>query len=323
MNTNKLNIYCVGGAAINIGASIKSYDGKDTPGFAQLKTYFIDTSRSNLTGDIPEDDIYLVDSLDGSGKVRASNYQALSECSKDILHKFKPTTVNIVMHSGSGGTGSTLGCILVSEMLERDEVVIAIVIGGSASKIETSNTANTLKSYEMISKKKNKPVVIHYRENTAQRPRGVIDNEIQTAIMLLAATFSGHNRELDGSDLRNFINYDKVTSYGPRLSMLEFFSEKITVSKGSSLISVVTLVDDNISSELDISVEYQAVGFLPKTTKTAIELPIHIGIIAGYFNSVIVSLETKLDTHVEARQIHTEKPLVSENETHTKEGLIL
>lgn len=99
----KVNVYCAGGAASNIGRHFIKFSGRQDAGFAELNTFFIDASRSNIGNDIADDVVYLVDGLDGSGKRRDSNYAALAERSKEILHRFKPASLNIVIHSASGG----------------------------------------------------------------------------------------------------------------------------------------------------------------------------------------------------------------------------
>jgi len=322
----KMNIYAVGGAGSNIAKNLIKYTGKQDHGFAELSAFFIDASRSNLTKEIPDDNIYLVDGLDGSGKRRDSNYESLAECSKEILHQFKPTDMNVVLHSASGGTGSVLGPIIVSELLDRKEPVIVLTVGNTSCRIETENTIKTLKSYEMMSKKKGIPVNLFYRENTEVYTRAMVDNEIQTAIVMLAAIFSGNNHELDSSDLKNFLNYTRVTSYSPKLSLLDFYNQEVVLGKGQSIVSLVTLVDSSTSSHIDIPVEYQAVGFIPETVKQSLTvgLPIHAAIIAGYFNGVVETLEKKLaDVFDEARKVVVEKSIVKSDEEHTSEGLIL
>lgn len=322
---SKVNLYCAGGASANIGKHFVKYRNKKDPGFSELSTYFIDASRSNLDEHIPDEVIYLVDGLDGSGKRRDSNYAVLAERSKEILHRFKPGDLNIVLHSAGGGTGSTLGPILVSELLDRKEPVVVITIGSTGSRIETDNTIKTLKSYEMISRKRELPINVHYRENTGSLGRGVVDNEVQLAVVILTAIFSGENKELDSSDLKNFLNYTRVTSYTPKLSLLDFFSEHIDVGKGQSVVALVTLTDDQTASDATVPVEYQAVGYLSENTKKLVtaKLPIHAAVISGHFNGVIDTLNKKLTEFDEVRSIINEKPIVGEHEQSTDEGLIL
>lgn len=323
--SNKMNIYAAGGCAVNIvAATAVKYIGQKTEGFAEINPYFIDTSKSNMSG-IPSDNIYLIPGLDGAGKFRPAGYEAVIDSVNDILHTFKPAAINVIVHSTSGGSGSCIGPCLVQAMLARGETVVVLSIGSTSSRIETDNTIKTLKSYEMISRKTEKPIAVYYRENSKDKPRSHVDNEMQTAILLLAAIFSGDNKELDTADLRNFINYDKVTSYTPKLSNLDFFSKDIVLNKGQSLISLVTLVDQKTNSDVVIPVEYQTVGHLPDSVieSVSVELPIHGCIISGFFNGVIDSLEAKLKDYDEARKVVVEKSIIKDDIAHTDIGLVL
>lgn len=99
----KINLYGIGGAGSNVVSHFTKYAGEKLVGYAELETYFVDTSRSNLSDKIPSEKVYLVDGLDGSGKKRDSNYTVLAERAKEILQQFKPTDINIIVHSASGG----------------------------------------------------------------------------------------------------------------------------------------------------------------------------------------------------------------------------
>lgn len=322
----RMKIYCAGGAGCNIGASLLQATRKrDDHGFAEIETVFIDTSRSNLSPNIPASQTYLFDDLDGSGKVRASNYQVLNDHCREILLTHKPAAVNIILSSGGGGSGSVIAPILVSELLAREEVVIIICIGSTASRIETENTLKTLRSYEVISHKRGMPVITAYRENSQERPRSYVDNEVQAMIMILAAVFSGNNRELDMSDLRNFINYNKVTSYQPKLAYLDVCNKNIAVGKGQALVTVVTLVDETASSDVGVLAEYQAVGYIPEAARETLrqELPLHVAVISGYFNSVVERLEAKIGAYEEGRKAVIEKSIVSRDISSTDDGIVL
>lgn len=101
--TRKLRLYCAGGTGCNLGTRFLKYANKQNHGFAEIDCVFIDTSKSNLSPEIPASQIYLFEGLDGSGKLRPSNYEALNERSKEILHQFKPADVNVMLSSGGGG----------------------------------------------------------------------------------------------------------------------------------------------------------------------------------------------------------------------------
>jgi hypothetical protein len=325
MANRKMKIYGLGGAGTNIVQRFLKKDNDLQAGSCEIDVVFVDTSRSNLGPMIPNDKVYLLDGLDGSGKVRASNYGAIVDCSKEILMKHKPADINVVVTSGSGGSGSVIGPVLVSELLSRGEEVIVITVGGTASRIETENTLKTLKSYEAISEKRNAPVILSYFENSAATPRSKVDDDAQLMIMMISVFFSGQNRELDGSDLRNFLNYQNVTSYKPKLSYLSFSSGGVSVGKGQAIVSLVTLADEGNSTEIDAHCEYQAVGYIPEGLRRTMagDLPIHGAVITGYFNSVVDSLVTKIANYDEARSAVVEKSITNSSDKATDNGVIL
>lgn len=323
-NSMKLNVFACGGAGVNLLTPFVKNIGKQEVGFAEINPVFIDTSRSNLTGNYPEENLFLIDGLDGSGKKRDANYKIINEKTPEILHKFKPTPFNIVIHSTSGGSGSVIGSVLTSALLARGENVVVMMVGSSDSRIEAQNTINTLKSYEAISNMRQKPVVAVYYENTKDTPRGKVDASMHMSLVLLTALFSGQNRELDSADLGNFLNYPKVTSFSPMLSYLDFFTE-ISVGKGQSVVSLATLTDNDTSSEPNIPVEYQAVGFVSPEVKDAISvgLPIHAAVVAGYYNEKIQKLENRVASIDEARSVVTHRSIVGNDVLTTEDGLVL
>lgn len=104
-----LVLYCAGGSAINIAKTFHqpSSGGQAEPGFASIQTVYIDTSRSNIPDNIKEG-FFLIQGttgapVDGSGKVRDTNYKAVSLAMPEILHRHKPGSINVVLHSASGG----------------------------------------------------------------------------------------------------------------------------------------------------------------------------------------------------------------------------
>lgn len=209
--------------------------------------------------------------------------------------------------------------------MKRGENVVVFTIGSTSSKIEIVNTINTLKSYEMISKKRGKAVNVLYDENSVDRSRGVVDKNIYIQLVFLAVIFSGDNKELDSSDLSNMLNYDRVTSFEPRLSALELHTGDIDIEKDMHVVTVATIVDDTTSSELNVPVEYQAVGYVTDDVKSKleVELPLHLVTTFGFFNRKINELESRLKEHEEARLIVDAKTIIDNTEDATDEGLIL
>lgn len=326
----KINLYGCGGAGINIASRFLPYLDKKDFGFSEFSLCFIDTSSSNISKDIPKENIYLVEGLDGSGKKRDSNYKAISERSKEIIQKFKPGEINVIIHSASGGSGSVIGPILAGEISSKAPTVI-IMVGSSDSRIETDNTVKTLKTYEVISNKKGYPIAAMYYENSKETPRGKVDSEIHLDLALLSILYSGENLELDTADLSNFINYNNVTSFAPSLARLEFFVGDIDIGKDQIVASVVTLTDMDTDSGVNIPVEYQAVGFITEEVKRAISkdslnatIPMHACMILGYFNPMIERLEKKLKDFNEYKSALVHKTIANSGniESATDDGLL-
>jgi hypothetical protein len=332
-NTNKkIAVYGCGGAGINLASAFVRHIGNKEPGFSEIVPYFIDTSKSNTKGTstrsgIPEDNLYLIDGngIDGGGKQRKTNYDPILERKKEILHRFKPEAMNVLVHSASGGSGSVIASILATELLERNIPMIVVMVGSTSSGIEIDNTLKSIRSYERIARNSGTPVISVYYENGQATPRGMVDQRVRTTIVLLSAIFSGENRELDSADLKNFLDYTKVTSVKPALAYLDFFSKEIEISRHQSLVSVLTLTDDNTDSTVNLPVGYQAVGFVEEKAREAIDiqLPIHAAIVTGFFNETMTELENKAKIIDEAQSSIVQKPLMIDDAEATEEGIEL
>lgn len=104
-----VRFFLAGGAACNIGRELyrRGTAGEVQPGFAEVKLTFVDTSRSNIPAGVT-DELYLIQGMsdvkiDGSGKVRTTNYEPVKIAIPEILHRFTPGDLNVVIHSASGG----------------------------------------------------------------------------------------------------------------------------------------------------------------------------------------------------------------------------
>lgn len=269
---NTVQIYSAGGAGSNvISELVKSIHGP-TFGFATMSPCYIDTSRSNLGGkNIDPELMYLFEGIDGSGKVRSMNYELISKNVKSILQKFKPRQFNIVIHSASGGSGSIIGPTLVSELKSRGEMVIVIVIGSTDTRIEINNTINTLKSYESISNLRKSPVVMHYVENTREVSRAEVNHKVKLSISLLMGLFSGQNSELDTADLKNWLEYTKISGTNPILASLAFATSQKELNAIGNSISVASLSMHEMNTRLEQTPAYQCVGYAPDCWRTGAE----------------------------------------------------
>lgn len=235
----KVTLYNCGGGGINIGSYFANSE-KGVHGSADLNTVFFDTSRSNMRNNIPEDQCYFLKDSDGSGKFRASNYQAILDVMPEFLTKHKPGDVNIVTFTASGGTGSVAGPILIDNLLQRGELVIAIVIGSVESSAAITNTFNTLTGLELNAAERGVNLPIAYIHHDSTRTRSDVDAEARGFIAALGVVASRQNAELDTKDLEMWINHTQFSKVAPGLNRLHMYSNPAEIdSTEDGILSLV------------------------------------------------------------------------------------
>lgn len=322
-------VYAAGGAGTNVAAKLLQYIDHNDPGFAGLNICFADTSDSNLSKDIPEDKCYIIEGLDGSGKVRAENHKEISKRTRDILQKFKPSDLNIVLSSAAGGSGSVIAPSLVGELLAKNCPVIVISIGSVQTRLEIENTLKTLKSYEAIAKMRSAPVVLAYLQNDSKTSRTQVDATIDYLITSLCGLFSGQNRELDSKDLANWLRFDRVTSFPIGLTSLTIVRGEDNQTTGH-VITVATIVEGEENSEYvgrdKIVPEYQCVGYspIPKDKKGKDSGPTHFVVTQGELLGFTKKLEQTLQQFSDAREARVDiVSILSSDDEVTSDGMVL
>lgn len=327
----RVAIYGCGGAGINTALRLEALaqSGKFEPGESIMVPYYIDTSVSNLSVDVPVERKFLFqdvdDNIDGSGSIRRENHGVIAEHTRNILQKLPPQDLNIVVHSGGGGSGSVIGPSLVSELLARDAAVIVIVIGSADTKVRINNTLNTLKSYDGIVKKRERPVIVLYLENSPQTTREKNDQSAMRAIGTLSFFYSRENLELDRRDLYNVLNFQNATTYPPQVAALNMPVGKIG-ELSDRTIAVATLSVPGVETALPIKVDYQAVGFLPTTVKDAVKKSeqMHLVVTADLLTTVsrdLTSQLAELDKAAASRVNHAN--ILTDKDNTTDSGLVL
>lgn len=258
--SNKVRLYGCGGAGVNVVSYYATRESQN--GCAELVPSLIDTSASNLRRhELSDDDVYQVEGLDGSGKVRSENHSEINKVIKEILVKMSPTDFNIVVFSTSGGSGSVIGPLIMKELLSRGLSAIAVVVGSDESVIAAENTLKTLQSLELISKKTETPVVMSYHHNDQGTRRSSIDQEMYAAIASLSILASGENLEMDRLDLVHWLNYTKINGATPRLSTLEIAMSGEAYSSLSGVLSVASLYNDFDQERIVTDADYHSDGF--------------------------------------------------------------
>lgn len=325
----KVNVYCCGGAGLNIGGKTEEILKKQQSGVAKTNFVYVDTSASNLTNSHPKENVFIIENidgenLDGSGKSRKENHVRIGESVHSILLNYKPEDLNIVVSSTSGGSGSVIAPSLVKELLSRDATVIVIAVSSQTSSIEIDNTIKTLKSYEAISQNLQVPVPMVYIENKPGKKRSESDDEAFISILKFCILFSRQNKELDSADLRNWLNYTKVTSYDPHLVTIDFFDEDIKVNGVVLTIATLASVGDDTSP--GGFVDYQCVGFLSSEAAEQLGLkkPLHFAVIGDVFGDIIKDLGKRLAEREEIKRASVRKvSILSGNDKATDSGIVL
>lgn len=333
VSDRSVTVYSCAGTGINIVSELESARKEPTPGFANLNACYIDTSKSNLMNkNLPEEAIYLFDGIDGSGKVRSTNYEEIAKNVKSILLKFKPSDFNVVVHSGSGGSGSVIGPVIASELKARGHQVVVIMVGSTDTRIEIENTIKTLKSYESISIKRDLPIVMHYIENSRKLARNEVNKHAKRAISLLMGIFSGQNAELDTSDLKNWLEYTNISGTEPRLASLTFACDTSELDNAGTVISVATLASTDMDTRLDQTPAYQCVGYAPECWKTGAkdslqligDYPIHYCISDDFIVTSVNALTKALkDVDDVFNSRNARNSIVDRNDNATDSGVII
>ncbi len=329
-----MTVYCCGGLGINLGVKLRDYARKASvvPGYATIRVAMADTSDSNMrTEDFAENEVYLIKGRDGSGGIRAENHKEIAECIADILHQHPPGDVSIVLSSLSGGTGSVIAPSLASELLAQGKDVIVFSVASFESLNEMKNNVKSMQSYENISSKHKRPLAMYYLENNQKTNRATNDEFIYNSVLSLSILFSGQNIELDGSDLHNWLNYQRVTSYPTKLMYLTFTDDNVSAEK-SSVVSVATLAEKGSNEGTVDTPEYRCIGYIPEKFDTddagvrRIKTPFHYVILDGVIASIYAEHKNRLkeyDETARAKRRHIGSIIDDVEVGETDNGIVL
>lgn len=306
VNQGKIVIYGCGGTGIANASPFEKYRNKDTPnGYGQIVPVYIDTTEGDLTESLPRDHIFVFEGLDGSGKVRAENSDVIKENTNKILQHFKPGDLNIVVSSGSGGTGPTVAGYLTIELLKRKVPVVVITVGTRDSRVEIENTIKTLQTYEKAAHITKMPVVMSYFQNDETTPREKVDAFVNKTITSLSALFSRQHKRLDTADLANWLNYPKINpNIGPRLVLMDLLDKSQLQTNERDVLSIATLAKEGQDTSPGTPVEYQAVGYVEPQFQENIHFdnPLHFCVIDNLVPAIFANLEKELAAFNEHRR---------------------
>lgn len=326
-----MKLFACGGAGINLGKTFEPMRGKDNPMFAVMDIAYLDTSPANLKDPVlPRNAIYQVPGVDGSGQVRKENAELIFAHAPAMLEKHQPEDFNVVVHSLSGGSGSVIGPALVSEMTGRGIPVVAIGIGEVDTIKHMENTHMSLLSYINIALTHDAPVVSAYFCNSNLTPEADVNKAIAQLITALSVLFSRENVSMDSKDLYHFLNFHKVSAFGPQLALLSLFEGAAIDPAIGNIITVATLATEGGDASVGQMVEYQKVGRLPPVptgTESPVHMaaPIHFVVSDGVFDELVAKLDGELTEYkrkAAARVPKTQQDLLK-NKTGGKNGVMV
>ena len=322
----KIRVYACGGCGSNIGSILEKHRNQDEVGFGTLDIVYIDTSLSNYKEHMNKSNAYLIEGLDGSGKVRAENHEEINNRVKAILQQFKPADLNIIISSAAGGSGSVLSPLITKELLSNGYTAIVLAIGSADTRLDAENSLKTIKSFESIAMKLQIPVVMKYVQNSSATSRLEADLIIYNTVNSLVCLFSREHRELDSKDLANWLSYSKVTTFPIQLASLTIVGNNDSLSELGGIISVATLSKEGTSTALIEMPEYQCVGFLPKDINSVLleKAPIHFVISDFVIPEATKYLQKILSTLSAAQAARIKRNSILTENDHTEDsGLVL
>lgn len=318
--TKQVRLYGCGGAGVNLTSHYLSK--KTGQNCAELLPALIDTSRSNLHGrDVDNVETFLVDGLDGSGKIRSENHKEIASRIKQILVDVKPTDVNIVLFSGAGGSGSVLAPLLIRELLHRELSAIAVVIGDDTSTISAENTLKTLQSLEKIASSSKAPVVMFYEQNSKDVKRSEVDAEVFNAISCLSILLSGENLELDGKDIEHWLRYNKVYGGPGQLSLLQIAANAHQLDDVRGVLSLASLYSNPDVPHVQTDADYHTDGYVDLSHADLDQLHFIIGI--NGVAEIGTSIRSRVNEMLEARAARVNSSKLLDGTASTDDDLIL
>lgn len=165
---------------------------------------FITIDTSGVPAELPNVESIKISDLNGSGKLRRGNVEAISNFISDFTNKTQFELVNIIINSYSGGSGSVIAPLLVDEILRQGKIAIVIGIIDTDSEIDTTNAFNCLRTYDNITNNRKAYLPMILFNNSFGRP--TVDNGIITILKHLIEILNIPYIGLDVQDRIKFLN---------------------------------------------------------------------------------------------------------------------
>lgn len=261
--SKNFNIYACGGCGINVGGLLMQTASQTT--IDGIKTIIgMDTSKANPV----ENNLFEVEKLPdatGSGGVRGSLGDRYPDFVKQMMAKYQPNDLNIVLFSLAGGSGSGMGPFIVRYMLQNKIPVLPIMVGDTTTAQEQINTVNGLRSIAG-QLKLGHPILMSYYANTEDTTQGDVNKKIVQYIENAIVAFSDENERIDYADIKNFFYFtDVVNNAEPVISLLSFIFDSDIPNYERNPVAAISLYNDIDSIKAPFqNMLYRKAGLYPQ-----------------------------------------------------------
>jgi hypothetical protein len=223
--SNKIIVHACGGCGINIADQVLTRVADLGEGFSDLKFHYVDTSTSNIDKITPRGEFFKItaqsygaEKIDGSG---GSRQKHAADITKNMptymntigIHKRITGEYHMVVFSGSGGSGSVIGPVLIKHLLERHIPTIAVVVGDSSNAAYTKSTLGTIATLDNFAISAKKPLVVIYLNNhglavglSHSEAEKLANKQLFHTISTISLFLSNDHESLDDSDMVNIID---------------------------------------------------------------------------------------------------------------------
>ena len=207
--TPSITVYACGGTGINMVRSLL----RDEPYLRENDVTIVrlDSSDSNILEGESHQMVVPKDAVSGAGKIRetivnhAQNF--VSNATQQVL---KPSDINMVVFSASGGTGSVVGPLLIRKLANRGKQTVAFVVSGYESELDIQNSIKTIQSLDKICNAGNIYLPIQLFDNYFGRQN--VDVTLPHRLNVTIQMLIQETREIDASDRINWLNGAKTSN---------------------------------------------------------------------------------------------------------------
>lgn len=265
---SELMVIGCGGCGINLMKDVIA-----APGTRLLKeaTFLgLDTSDRNSSEDLFE--VVHMNSLKapgqkahGSGKDISLNYEGYAPFIAETFTKHKPGKFCIVIMSGSGGSGSGQGFAVIRYLLSKGIPTVVLYVVDHTSLVERRNSNKIEQAISnQVQQRFLGKVIPYIRIINDNRTRRQINDEAILNLNYVSLFLTETNEELDYEDIKNLLQYSKVTGLPPALSEIHFLTdENANDYSGKPPVSFCSIFDhrDNVRPLFTDSA-YRATGVI-------------------------------------------------------------